>query len=339
MGLRGSLSDVGPLEAIQMIALQNRTGRLTIRAGGTKHVFDFVDGQILATHPTQVTRRSHLVRLFEELNLLERGEIVHWLDSSRRATADPLDVLQGLGLVSDEDLYTTYDLYTNAVLAGLLRPQGGGRFHFHNSTKPRVVQCLDPNAADSLLLEGLRRRDEVDEIMNGPLSLDVVPVTMDEDQEEIVTSPMGMDERVTGAVRNLCDGRWRLDEILARTALPEYEVITTLARDVIEGQIRLVGTPAPLVKQMPTGGSWLGRAALPVLSLVGALGLAIGVRMMLGNIPAPSMSREIFFSPQGEAETTWRREEAAREGELLLQKLLSREEADPSKKTPGEKDR
>jgi hypothetical protein len=247
-----------------------------------------------------------------------------------------LDVLQGLGLIPDEELYATYELYTNAVLAGLLRPQGGGRFHFNKSTKPRVVQCLDPNAADSLLLEGLRRRDEVDEILNGPLSLDVVPVTMDEEQEEIDTSPIGMDERVAAAVRNLCEGRWRLDEILARTALPEYEVITTLAKDVIEGQIRLVGTPAPSVTPLPTGGSWLRRAVLPVVSLVGALGLAIGVRVMLENVPAPSMSREILFSPQGEAETTWRREEAARQGEILLQELLSRERANPSRETHGE---
>lgn len=324
MGLRGSLSDVGPLEAIQMIALQNRTGRLTIRSGGQRNVFDFVDGQILAIHPTQITRRTHLVRVVEELNLLDRGEIVHWLDSSRRATADPLDVLQGLGLISDEDLYAAYDLYTNAIMGRLLRPRSGGRFHFHNSSKERVVRCLDPNAADSLLLEGLRRRDEVDEILNGPLSLDLVPVAIDEDENETPSSQLTMDERVTLAVRNLCDGRWRLDEILSRTSLPEYEVITTLAGDVIEGRIRLVGTPSPVTSTVATGGGWAWRAALPVLSVLGALGLALGVRIMLESIPAPSMGRDILSSPQGEAETTWRREQAARQGERLMQELLSR---------------
>jgi len=339
MGLRGTLSDVGPLEAIQMIALQNRTGTLTVRSGGEKIAVDFIDGAILAVHGRQAGRRDPLVRFVEELRIISKEDVSKWLEGSRQSTADPLDVLQGLEFLSEGTLQEIYSFFLDSIMERLLRMRRG-RFNFH-ADDPRLIRCLRPRGADSLLLEGLRRRDEVDDLLSGPLPPEVVPVLLEADTAEEDRVPdSAMSGRITEAVRRMCDGRWRLREILERSALTQYDIVTTITKDLEGGRIRLVGNPAtPSFGAERRKVGW--RAAVPVFSLIAAVAVAWVLRTTLEQVPAPALGREILTSPRGRSEAQWIREEAQRQSHVILQEILPRfrELPDSVRGTPGNRSR
>ncbi|MBU1701175.1 MAG: DUF4388 domain-containing protein [Candidatus Eisenbacteria bacterium] len=317
MGLRGTLSDVGPLEAIQMIALQSRTGCLTIRAGGEKTSIDFVGGAILSMHSPKLRGKSPLVQLFRELEVLDNDQIHKWLDLNDPYHTDPLDILDNLSFLPSEKLREVYRIYLDAQLGRLLR-QRRGRFHFSGAPRGRKIEVLKPISADALLLEGLRRGDEVEDLLNGPLPPEAVPVILELHSVPMSKGEETLEQRMTRIVRTQCDGRWPLSELMERSALPDYEIVTVLARDVESGRLRLVGDPARPFAGPEAGEGWIRRSLAPVLTAAAVLLVVMGIRLALDRLPAPAMAGDMPLSSRGEIETIWRRNETLRQGKLLL---------------------
>ena len=71
---------------------------------------------------------------------------------------------------------------------------------------------------------------------------------------------------MTRIVRTQCDGRWPLSELIERSALPDYEIVTVLAKDVESGRLRLVGDPSRPYTGSESREGWIGRV-LEVLNL------------------------------------------------------------------------
>ncbi|MBD3235148.1 MAG: DUF4388 domain-containing protein [Candidatus Eisenbacteria bacterium] len=317
MGLRGSLSDIGPVEAIQMMALQNRTGCLTIRAGGEKISIDFVAGAILAAHPRRLGGRSSLLGLFEELEIIEPRQLRRWTELCDHSDTDPIDILAQLGVLDSDELQELYGIYLDAQIGRVLR-QNRGRFHFQSTNRGRQVAALEPRSADALLLEGLRRRDEVEDLFSGPLPPEAVPVLLERGPEKNPSDPQALEERKRRAVHRHCDGRWPLRQILERCSLPEYDIATILARDLEEAKVNLVGDPARTIALPEPREGWARRW---ILAAVGgsALGLLIlALRVGLDVLPAPRIQREMPLSPRGEAEMVRMEQETVQEARELV---------------------
>jgi hypothetical protein len=322
--LRGSF-DVGPLEALQAVALQKGTGALAVWGQHRRFLFEFLEGRIVRAHPRRLFplgRPARLVRLLRELEILDPDTEEAWRQALRTSRGDPLDVLVAVRPGMAPILREAYRLYVEGELERLLEVVRG-RFRFRPRKQLDVPSCLEPLPMETVLLEAIRRRDEVRELLQGPLALESLPVAV---RVPETADALGLEDRIRRFVARSSQGGWKIRELLARSAIPPSRILETLAAGQAEGWIRLAGSPQPPSWTVPgPGGSEGFRGRLAAALSLGLLLAATAGSWILGEAiaraPAMRWGRAAIAGAAVESLDARRGEALRREARRLLTRL------------------
>lgn len=233
MTIRGSLSEAGLSDVLQLLALGQRTGCLSVaRPGDFGSVF-FGRGRVI--HATLVNRRDRLGQSLVQGGVADEADVRAALAEQAGQPGVRLgELLMRRGVVDR----ATLDRHVRAQVEDAVYTMlmwADGTFAFETGVRPEVGDAglaLDPGA---LLLEGARRADELTliatEVPGGdsifaPVAGPVDAVEMTSDQRRVV--PM-------------LDGRRDVARLADDAGLGEFEVARALYDLVRRGLARRVG--------------------------------------------------------------------------------------------------
>lgn len=158
MSLRGVLSDFGPADVFQLIAQQQKTGKLEVeRAGRVLEVF-FTEGSVLRARPAELRPDGALASVLMRSGAISESA----LEEAWRVQAETLEplprVLVSRGIITDEEIDQLRQLINDETIFELFL-WDEGKFAFEPcEVVPERAET--PVRAEMVLLDALRMRDE-----------------------------------------------------------------------------------------------------------------------------------------------------------------------------------
>lgn len=238
MAIRGNLSEASLADVLQLLAIGQKTGCLSLAGEGSFGSIHFDRGRIV--HAGVVNRSDRLGD-----RLVRRGAVAADELSRVLATAnaqddrDVADALLAAGVVHRD---TLEPLYRAAVEDAVYHLFGWtrGTFTFEADTRPSRRDVLVSVSADSLLLEGARRVDEWTLIAKKIPSLDLI---FEIDQAKLAgrEAPLSATQE---RILSMVDGTLDVSTIIERSGLGEFEVGKAIFGLLTAGFAQRVGRSA-----------------------------------------------------------------------------------------------
>ncbi|MEO7521777.1 MAG: DUF4388 domain-containing protein, partial [Gemmatimonas sp.] len=250
MAIRGNLSEASLADVLQLLALGQKTGCLSLAGDGSFGTIHFDRGRIV--HAGMVNGRDRLGDRLVRSGAVPADALARVM--SNRAVNDDRDVADALlaeGIVTRDTLEPVYRAgLEDAVyqLFGWTR----GTFTFEAETKPAHRDALVSVSADSLLLEGARRVDEWTLIAKKIPSLDLI---FEIDQVRLAGREAPL-SNVQQRIAFMVDGVADVTTIIERSGIGEFEVGKALFGLVTAGFAQRVGRSA--ARRQPSPESRVG---------------------------------------------------------------------------------
>jgi tetratricopeptide (TPR) repeat protein len=244
MAIRGNLSEASLADVVQLLALGQKTGCLSVAREGSFGMLHFAAGRVV--HAELVNRRDGLGDRLVRLGALAADDLARLCaacaPTNDRALAN---AVLARAQVPRELLVREYRTQVEEAVYHLFSWTDGA-FTF----EPDVADESDPPlvsvSADSLLLEGARRVDEWTQIAKKVPSLDLI---FEADgprlaQREVPLSP------AQARILPLLDGTIDLHTVIERSGLGEFDVGKAVYGLLTAGYAHRVGRSAP--RRQPT---------------------------------------------------------------------------------------
>ncbi len=294
MAHEGTLKDVPLADVIQFIQMQKRTGVLHLRREGESIDITFDKGMVVMADEPQRTEHDRLGAILIKARLITPEQL-------QEAIALKKNTMQKLGFI-----LVNGNFLTQEQLRGALQTQvretvfrvfrwEDGRFDFSQEPVSYDATLYQPQAADFLTMEGIRRIDEMPlirkKIPSMAIIFDVADPARDragrpaekthgageniEDILSFVDGPKDACEPLPSgglelspaeaAILRLVDGRRSAQDLADESRLGEFEASKALMGLLAQGLIRKVGEASPQkAGQTPAGETLRRRRSLAV---------------------------------------------------------------------------
>lgn len=241
MAIRGNLREASLADVLQLLALGQKTGCLSVAREGSFGSIDFVEGRIV--HASLINRQDRLADRLVRLGALA-PDVLTQLRAEGRASEDRqlAHALLHRGLVDRELLLAQYRAEVEQTVYHLFGwTQGTFTFeaideahHAHETPDGGPLLSL---GADGVLLEGARRVDEWSVIARKIPTLDLI---FEVDPQRVAVREgtwSAEQERLLPCI----DGTLDVHALMERSGLGEYEVGKALYGLLSAGYIQRVG--------------------------------------------------------------------------------------------------
>jgi len=238
MAIRGNLSEASLADVLQLLALGQKTGCLSIAREGSFGTVHFVEGRVV--HAALVNGRDRLGDRLVRLGALAADEL------ARLATQLPAHDDHALanalrqGGVVDPDLVLAEFRFQVEEAVYHLFTWTQGTFTFEPDDDPAPDTPLLSISADTLLLEGARRVDEWSQIEKKLPSLDLI-FEVDVARLQGIEVPLSTSQE---RIIPLLDGTLDVHAIVERSGLSEFDVGKALYGLISAGYVQRVGRSA-----------------------------------------------------------------------------------------------
>lgn len=299
MGMRGELGIFSAAEILQLIGSQEKSGVLQVRSKGRTAVLFFDSGKIISARD----RRQSVSDPFLTY-LLENGEItiqdLHKVLESKKADGgDVIEIMLREKLADDAKLGELLSQYALQIVTNIVKWEAG-TYEFMASCDGMPDKALgEPLRLEPILMEALRRKDEVEEITRFLPSLET---RLDVAEPNWETLPL---EENDLALMRLVDGSKTIDEIIELSAADEVEALDILEKLFALGIVSIAAETPQAERTRQIG----VRKAVAIA--VAALVVSVGLRFAVLS-PGPASER-----PAGALKTTVAQFTQARDVETL----------------------
>ncbi len=238
MAIRGNLSEASLADVLQLLALGQKTGCLSIAREGSFGTVHFAGGRIV--HAELVNRRDRLGDRLVRTGAITPDDLARVM--AARAPQDDRDLAHALleqGLIEREVLVGEYRTQVEEAVYHLFS-WSLGSFTFESEADESPDAALVSVSADSLLLEGARRVDEWTQIAKKVPSLDLI-FELDGPRLAHREVPLSSTQE---RIRPFLDGTQDLNTVIERSGLGEFEVGKAVFGLLTAGYAQRVGRSA-----------------------------------------------------------------------------------------------
>lgn len=320
MALEGTLRDFSIADILQLIALQKKTGLLTLRSPDDNVTLGFVDGRLVSAESSAKRLDTRLGTLLVRTHRLRPESLQKALEIQSQTLQRLGFILLKNGFCSAEDLREGLDTQVRKITYGLFR-WTDGEYSFEALDRIDYDhEFVTPVAVEGLLMEGARMMDEWPIISKVVRSSDIVyrrhpvaqavePADTEEGAEEVgeTTLLRKTKERKGHAIKisraewtvyELVDGQRSVAEIVERTFLSEFEgakaFYDLVSRGLVDEVPRADAEVAPEARsaefqvRRPSGSPFLVGALVAVLVALVPASLLVMPRNPLNVLTVPS---------------------------------------------------
>jgi hypothetical protein len=269
MSMRGELGTFSAAEILQLIGSQEKSGVLQVRSKGRTAVIFFEAGKIISARDRRQSASDPFLTY-----LLENGEITiqdlhKVLEAKKSDGGDAVEIMLRDKLVDDSKLGELVSRYALQIVTNIVKWETGS-YEFAASCDGWPDKALGKALRlEPILMEALRRKDEVEEIRRFLPNLDT---RLDIAEPNYETLPLEEDD--LGVLR-LVDGAKTIDEIIEQSTADEVETLDILEKLFALGIISIAehapGTTC--TKRVPAKTSF----AVLAVAMLAAVGLRFAV--------------------------------------------------------------
>src|SRR5215472_4958464 len=159
MALRGTLKDFGIADILQLIAQQQKSGTLVLKAQDSEVSLGFRDGNIVKVESAFKKKKDLLGNLLVRAELITQQQLDQALEMQKRTLQRIGDVLVAGRVVSEEKLAQMRQLQATETLYRLFTWKSG-TYEFEPGEVVLDSEPITPLRAESVLMEGFRMVDE-----------------------------------------------------------------------------------------------------------------------------------------------------------------------------------
>jgi len=326
MALEGNVRDFGLSEILQLIALQKKSGMLSITGEQTMVIY-FREGQVISTRDRRRMANDPLREYILKYGYLSRDEMDRIQQIQAESSLDLTDILASEKKFSEDELRTIFAEQIQETIQEILSwPKSQYKFII-GSQVLQGVKYFGSLKVEGLLMESMRRIDEYPELLRIFTSEDTIVKHLPMPPE----APPKLDE-LEESIYELLRGEMRIGEIVSKAQMARfctYEALKNLLEKELL-QIVKIAKPAavevaePVVEaQMPrTAASFPRAAAAGILLLCFAVGEIIVPRLLPpgwgifshGRARSARAAHTAFVAPDLEVLDAHLTEAAVREG-------------------------
>lgn len=159
MALRGTLKDFGIADILQLIAQQQKSGTLVLKAQDAEISLGFRDGNIVKVESAFKKKKDLLGNLLVRAELITQQQLDQALEMQKRTLQRIGDVLVASRVVTEEKLAQLRQLQATETLYRLFTWKSG-TYEFEPGEVELDSEPITPLRAESVLMEGFRMVDE-----------------------------------------------------------------------------------------------------------------------------------------------------------------------------------
>ncbi len=327
MALEGTLRDFSLADLFQLIAIQRKTGVLTLKNGSEEVTVSFLDGNVVSADSLNKNLEDRLGTVLVRSGRISAQKLQEALKVQQETLQRLGYLLVHNGHIREEDLREALKLQVTQIVYRLFRWQDGDYHFSQEETVEYDKETFTPLSAENILMEGIRMIDEWPILERKIRSFGMVfrktqpdiELTVIAEKEEdpktdldVAFSPgeSPLSEQPPGnvlrlakdeaAVYELIDGARTVQEVIDCSRMAEFETCRVLydllSRDlIVEGEAE----PTAETDQVQDRPSRLG----PVLEVVGYVLVSGAVLLSLGTMkhsPVSGMPQDLV--PSGAVE-------------------------------------
>lgn len=236
MSLEGNLTAFGLSEILQLIAVQTKSGMLSVQSHDRAKVLFFRDGRIISTRDRRNKAKDPLRDYLTRYGVITREDLIRLTHISVQSKLDLTEVIVSEGFLTDEDMKRHHHNHIQEEVHDLLTwEQCTYKFIPGNDIIEGIKKWEGYNI-EALLMESMRRIDEF------PLMLEMFPseatrikkAGTTEEGQELSSTAM----RLLG----LLEDENRLDYLIANAQVPKFETYEALKQLNEKGCIQVTKT-------------------------------------------------------------------------------------------------
>ncbi|MBP2681830.1 MAG: hypothetical protein H6Q78_1693 [Candidatus Krumholzibacteriota bacterium] len=222
MSLEGNLSSFGIAEILQLIAVQQKSGLLSVTRQSSSMKFFFRGGKIISTRDRRRGAPDPLKDYFARYGVLSREELARLTEISAQSRLDFTDVAVSEGVLSEEELERHC---RNHIQEAVYEVLGWEHCSYKFIAAPEAaagVKALTDAGVEGLLMESMRRIDEF------PLILKEFPdgaISIRRRADEGAPANLSPQEK---AVMELLTVERTIDDIIPRAKYPRFDTYEAL---------------------------------------------------------------------------------------------------------------
>jgi hypothetical protein len=246
MSLEGNLTAFGLSEILQLIAVQQKSGMLSITSEDRSKVLFFRDGNIISTRDRRRNTKDPLRDYLTRYGILSREDLIRLTHISAESKLDLTEIIVSEGVLSDEQVKRHFrDHIQEEVHEVLTWEQCSYKFVPGTDIIDGIKVWGDFNI-EGMLMESMRRIDEF------PQALALLPdlgtrihrVGKPKQNEELTQNET--------AILALLDKEQTLSFLIGRAKIPQYETYEAVRhlheKDLVDVNIEDVGSAGTSTK-------------------------------------------------------------------------------------------
>jgi hypothetical protein len=165
MALEGNLTAFGLSEILQLIAVQQKTGMLTVTNVDNTTVMFFRGGEIVSTRDRRRKARDSFKDYLTRYGVLEREQLVRISQISAQSKLDFTDILTSEGFLTRETLLKHWRKQVLETLHDVLTWEEGTYKFVTSQEIVDGIKSLESFNVEGMLMESMRRIDEFPQML------------------------------------------------------------------------------------------------------------------------------------------------------------------------------
>lgn len=222
MALEGNLTAFGLSEILQLIAVQQKTGMLTVTNVDTTTVMFFSNGELISTRDRRRKARDAFKDYITRYGVIERNDLVRISHLSSQSKIDFIDVLTSEGYMESDELQHHWRKQMQETMHDVLTWEEGTYKFVSGRELIDGIRSPGSFSVEGMLMESMRRIDEF------PQMLEMFPsegIVFTRREGEAPADELTGNEK---AILAILDSPVVLRDLIARAKMPVFEVYESL---------------------------------------------------------------------------------------------------------------
>ncbi|UCH82602.1 MAG: DUF4388 domain-containing protein [Candidatus Latescibacterota bacterium] len=165
MSLEGNLTAFGISEILQLIAVQQKSGMLTVTRQGSSTKLFFHEGKIVSTRDRRRGSRDPVKDYLTRYGVITRKELERLTDIAEKSKLDVTEVIVSENLLTKEAMETHYRNHIQETVHDILTWEQGSYKFIPGRDVVNGIKLWGEFNIEGLLMESMRRIDEYPQIL------------------------------------------------------------------------------------------------------------------------------------------------------------------------------